>query len=71
MHIVMGSGPDFEGYECFAEGVEVLLPLARKLGIVTANEVNLENLAERIRKEVVGNQSSLITHIVVGAWARI
>jgi 2-polyprenyl-3-methyl-5-hydroxy-6-metoxy-1,4-benzoquinol methylase len=69
-HIVMGSGPDFLGYDHIAHTVGFLLPLAERFGLAAFAKVELEGLADRIRHEVVANRSSLITHIVVGAWTR-
>ena len=66
----MGGGPDFAGYTHLANTLAFLLPIAERLGIAAANEVNLEGLADRIRQEVVASRSSLVTQIVVGAWVR-
>jgi hypothetical protein len=69
-HIVMGSGPDFPGYEHLAHTIAFLLPLTERFGLVAPAKVKLEGLADRIRHEVVASRSSLITHVVVGAWTR-
>jgi len=70
LHVVMGSGEDFEGYDMWADIAASLLPLAEKFGIATAAEMDLPTLAERVRREVVGTKGSLPCYFQVGAWVR-
>jgi ubiquinone/menaquinone biosynthesis C-methylase UbiE len=68
LHVVTGSGEEFEGYAYYADTVQSLLPLAEKFGIATAAEVNLATLSERLRQEMVSAKSSLPCGVHVGAW---
>jgi ubiquinone/menaquinone biosynthesis C-methylase UbiE len=56
--------------EWVAETLRSMLPLATKLGIVTAEEVGIESLAERLGAELVAADAVVRVSDVVGAWAR-
>ncbi|MBO0783136.1 MAG: class I SAM-dependent methyltransferase [Ktedonobacteraceae bacterium] len=47
----IGAGPSWLGYECLTELVRSLLPLIVQLGIATAQDIEIETLAERLREE--------------------
>jgi ubiquinone/menaquinone biosynthesis C-methylase UbiE len=66
----IGGGPDWPGYVAVADVVRSLLPMLEQMGIVTAEEVGLETLADRLRAEVVGQRGIQMLPIVIGAWAR-
>lgn len=66
----LGTGDDWTGYQFLAETVEMLLPRMRQLGIVMPGEVDMSNLAERIRKEAVENQAVIVLPAIIGAWSR-
>lgn len=70
LHLVMGSGDEFEGYEMWTETVSSLLPLAEKFGIATAAEIDPATVSQRLRRELAEIESSLLCAIHVGAWAR-
>ncbi|HXX21060.1 MAG TPA: class I SAM-dependent methyltransferase [Candidatus Acidoferrum sp.] len=70
LHLVMGSGEEFDGYGFWADTVRSLLPLTEKFGIATAAEVDVATVAERLRRELGGIKSSLICAVHVGAWVR-
>ena len=63
------GGPDFPGYENFAEIVRSALPLLIELGIVTADEVDIETFAARLRAEV-GERGVFSLWPSVLAWTR-
>jgi len=67
----MGSGAQWAGYDYFADTLHSLLPLAIKLGITTAEAVQIETLGARLRAEAVnqGGVRILGTHIL--AWTRL
>jgi 2-polyprenyl-3-methyl-5-hydroxy-6-metoxy-1,4-benzoquinol methylase len=66
----VGGGPDFPGYDYSAESLRSMLPLILKLGIATADEVDIDTLAQRLRAEIVGSGGVLKTPDLVGAWTR-
>ena len=51
--------------------VATLLPEMERLGVAKAEEVGLETLVERIRREVTANSSVIVAHYQIGAWARV
>ena len=58
-------------YEFFAETLRSLLPLAEKLGVTTAQEVQIDSLAARLRDEVTNAQAVIMCASFTGAWTRI
>jgi ubiquinone/menaquinone biosynthesis C-methylase UbiE len=66
----IGGGPDWPGYAYVADTVRSLLPMLQQMGIVTAEDVGIETLADRLRAEVVGKRGVQMLPIVIGAWAR-
>jgi 2-polyprenyl-3-methyl-5-hydroxy-6-metoxy-1,4-benzoquinol methylase len=64
----IGSEPDWLGFEWFAESVRVFLPLIEQFGLGTAEEIGIETLAERLRKETVSQRGVARTGILVSAW---
>jgi hypothetical protein len=46
-----------------------MMPLALKFGIVTAKEVSIDTLAERLRKETVTSGGVVKIPELVSAWA--
>ena len=66
----IGGGPDWPGYAHVAETVRSLLPFLEQAGLVTAAEVDIETLADRLRDEIVAVTGVQILPAVVGAWAR-
>jgi SAM-dependent methyltransferase len=66
----LGGGPDFPGYDYGAETLRSMLPLILKLGIATADEVDIDTMAQRLRAEIVGSGGVLKTPDLVGAWTR-
>ena len=65
---VMGGGPDWGGYEHLASMVRGLLPLIVQGGIATAEEVEIDTLACRLRDEVVSQQAVVMGLSLVSAW---
>ena len=63
------GGPDYPGYENFAEVVRSALPRLIELGIVTADEVDIETFAARLRTEVGGRGVFSLWPSVL-AWTR-
>jgi hypothetical protein len=70
MHARVGEGPDSPSYEWLANTLRSLLPIAERLGVVSAADVEIDTLADRIRDDVVRAEAVLIAPPMVGAWAR-
>jgi len=66
----IGGGPDWPGYAYVADTVRSLLPMLQQMGLVTAEDVDIETLADRLRAEVVSQGGVQMLPIVIGAWAR-
>ena len=70
LEAAVGGGLGWGGYEDAAETLRSLLPLVVKLGIATEEEVGIDTLAERLRRETVAADGVVKAPEVVGAWAR-
>ena len=66
----VGGGPGWGGHEFAAETVRTLLPLLERFGIVSAEEVRIETLAERLREEMVASGGVGKPPEMVSAWAQ-
>ena len=49
----------------------ILVPDMERLGIATAGDVDAETLAERVRKEMIGNESVILARPEICAWSRL
>jgi ubiquinone/menaquinone biosynthesis C-methylase UbiE len=65
-----GGGPGFGAYSWLANTMRSIAPLADKLGVTRATDIDLESLADRIRDEAVARQLMVWTPPYVGAFAR-
>jgi SAM-dependent methyltransferase len=70
MDALIGGGPDCPAYELVAEVTRSLLPVMEKLKIVTATEVDVSTLAQRLRDEVVAAKGAVLSPGLIGAWSR-
>ncbi len=70
MHLdgIVGLGPDWTGYDYAAECLRSVMPLLERFGIATAQEVDVDTVAERLREEVVSQHSYVVLTLMVGAW---
>jgi SAM-dependent methyltransferase len=66
----IGGGPDWPGYSYLAGTVRSLLPFLEQVGAVTADEVEIDTLEDRLRTEVVEREGIQILPALIGAWAR-
>jgi ubiquinone/menaquinone biosynthesis C-methylase UbiE len=64
----IGLGADWTGYDYIAECLRSTLPLIERFGIATAQEVDVDTVAERLREEVVSQHSYVVLTLMVGAW---
>ena len=67
----LGNGPDSPAYKQIADITNTLLPLMERLGVATAEEVNVETLADHLREEVLTNNATLVAPPFIGAWSRL
>ncbi len=67
---IIGGGPDFAGYGYLAGVIRSILPLIERFGIATAEEVDIDTLADRLRDEAVAGGGVVALQMIVGAFAR-
>ena len=66
-----GGAETWVGYQYIAESIRSFVPLMEEFGIATAEEVDIETLAERLRAEVVAAKRPMILPPHITAWARL
>ncbi len=66
----IGGGPEWIGYEWWAETVRVFLSLIYESGMATEQEIGIETLAERLREETVSRGGVARGPVLVSAWSR-
>ena len=66
----VGGGEDWPGYAYVADTVRSLLPMMEQIGMVSAEDVDIETLADRLRAEALELRGVQMLPIVMGAWAR-
>lgn len=69
MDAVVSGGPDSPVYQLLAEAVRSLVPTLEKLKIASPDYVQIDSLADRVRKEVVAKRAVVVSYGLVGAWA--
>ena len=67
---VVGGGQDFEGYQYMADMLRSILPIMEKFGVATADEVDIDTLADRLREEVVQGGGCISLQPLIGGWTR-
>jgi hypothetical protein len=67
----IGGGPEWTGYDYAAETLRSVLPLVLKFGLATAEEVDIDTMAERLRAETLAAGGIVKVPDLVGAWVRI
>ena len=65
------GGSDSLYFEWFAESLRSILPRVIALGIVGADEIDIDTLEERLRAENVAAGSCLPAPAMIGAFARL
>lgn len=67
----VGGPENWAGYQFVADSFRSMLPLIEEYGIATAEEVDVDTLAERVRREVVTTKRpvALVPHVT--AWAQL
>jgi ubiquinone/menaquinone biosynthesis C-methylase UbiE len=64
------GGPSWPGFEIMAGLIRSSLPLIEKFSIASAEEIDIDTLAKRLRAEAVATGSLARSLTIVGAWAR-
>lgn len=72
MHLdaAVGGGTDWPGYEYIAGLVRTILPRLVEHGVATAEEVDIDSLADRLRAEIAASRGVVTTWSFITAWAR-
>jgi hypothetical protein len=65
-----GGNPAWEGYYQLAGIVRALLPAMLKLGVATEEEVGIDTLEQRLRKEAVERRGAATAIGLMSAWTR-
>ena len=68
--LLLGGSADWPGYSYVANSFQSVLPLLEHYGIATAEEVDVETIAQRVRDEIVASKRPAIIPPHIGAWAR-
>jgi SAM-dependent methyltransferase len=69
--IIGGSEGAAAWLEVIAETVRSILPEMERLGLTTAAEVDIETLADRLKREVAAGGGIVIGRTEIGAWSRV
>ena len=67
----VGGPESWAGYSYIANGFRSLQPLIVEFGLATAEEIDVDTLAERVRQEVVASKRPLLLPPHVTAWAQL
>jgi SAM-dependent methyltransferase len=65
------GGADSIGYELMAANIRTMLPILVARNLAVPEDVGLETLAERLRREAVDSGRCLLFPLVVSAWSRV
>lgn len=65
------AGPQSFAYDYVAETLRSLIPLMERLGIASAEELQVDTLADRLRAEATANSACIMPPPLVGAWTRL
>jgi ubiquinone/menaquinone biosynthesis C-methylase UbiE len=74
-HMIAGAraegGPQSPIYEYLARTLASLLPMTERAGLASAEEIDIETLADRLRADAVANERITYSPRLVGAWTRV
>ncbi len=65
------GGAQSPAFELMANTLRSLLPIGERLGVMTARDVEVDTLADRLRQEAVAATACLTPPPLVGAWTRL
>ncbi len=63
-------GPDAEMCHQVTQITRTLLPVMERTGVATTDEVDIETLSDRLRKEVTELGATVVSPSFIGAWTR-
>jgi SAM-dependent methyltransferase len=64
------GGADSPIYDYTAGILRSLLPMAERFGVATADEIDVDTFAQRLREEAVARNACIMLPPLVGAWTR-
>jgi SAM-dependent methyltransferase len=64
------EGPDSPIYDQVTQVTRSLLPVMERTGVASAKEVSVDSLADRLRAEAAVLGATLVSPLMIGAWAR-
>ena len=67
----VSAGPDSLMYRHIAETVRSLLPMMERYGVASAEEVMVDNLADRLRADMTAAGTVCATPVLIGAWTHL
>ena len=67
----IGGGSDFAGYAVAAGFLKLLVPLAAKCGLSVSDDLDLDNIEQRMRTEVEESGGAIVFPSIIGAWAHV
>ncbi len=72
MHLdaIIGGGEDWGGYAYAANSVRSIMPFIEKFEVATADEIDVDTLADRFRDEVVSQNGVVMISTWVSAWTQ-
>ena len=70
MDTIIGAGPDFAGVDILAQSMRSILPTLERASIATAEEVEIDTLADRLRAELASSHGVVTWSPIVTVWAR-
>ncbi len=69
--VPVGGGPQSPLYGWCAHTVRTLMPQIEKIGLATAEEIDIETLEDRLRSAAVDSQGQFMGPLQYCAWARL
>jgi SAM-dependent methyltransferase len=63
-------GADALIYDQLADITRTLLPAMRRTGLISGEQLDVDTLADQIRRESVRQNATLVSPALIGAWAR-
>ena len=65
------GGPHSPVYDYLASVLRSLLPVLEQAGIATGPDVEIDDMAERLRNEAVTQDACIMPPPLIGAWVRL
>jgi ubiquinone/menaquinone biosynthesis C-methylase UbiE len=67
----VAGGSKSSGYDALVQSLRSLLPVIERAGIANIEDIGIDTLAERLRKDATTNDCMLFLSRIVSAWARL